>query len=106
MARGLCAGVWVGGEDRCIHFRTLALGGGARTARPIWEKFMLSIYEDLELPYEKGPLLDYAQPIDVDIPTQHKQPQDGVPSQETEEDAIIEEEEDVVETELDVNEIF
>jgi penicillin-binding protein 1A len=106
MARGLCAGVWVGGEDRCIHFRTLALGGGARTARPIWEKFMLSIYEDLELPYEKGPLLDYAQPIDVDIPTQHKQPQDEVPSQETEEDAIIEEEEDVVETELDVNEIF
>jgi penicillin-binding protein 1A len=108
MARGLCAGVWVGGEDRCVHFRTLALGGGARTARPIWEKFMLSIYEDRELPYEKGPLLDYTQPIDVDIPTQHEQSQDEVPAQETEqeEDAIIEEEEDIVETELDVNEIF
>lgn len=106
MARGLCAGVWVGGEDRCIHFRTLDLGSGARTARPIWEKFMLSIYADPELPYDKGPLLDYAKPID--IPTWQEQSQDEVLAQATEqeEDSIIEAEEDPVETGLDVNEIF
>jgi penicillin-binding protein 1A len=108
MARGLCAGVWVGGEDRCIHFRTLGLGSGARTARPIWEKFILSIYADPELPYNKGPLLDYAKPIDVDIPTRYEQPQDEVLAQETaqEEDATTEEGEDIAETALDVNEIF
>lgn len=60
MIRNLCAGVWVGGEDRCIHFRTLHLGSGARTARPIWEKFIQSIYEDEGLPYKKGPLLEDA----------------------------------------------
>ena len=50
----LTAGVWVGGEDRCIHFRTLATGQGAVTARPIWEKFMLKVYDNDDLPYHKG----------------------------------------------------
>jgi len=110
MARGLCAGVWVGGEDRCIHFRDLALGSGARTARPIWEKFMMSIYADPELPYQKGPLLNYAKPIDIEIPSQHAAPQHTLPNQgakqEQEEDAIMEETTTEVDTELDVNEIF
>eukprot|EP00540_Astrosyne_radiata_P003937 CAMPEP_0116823544 /NCGR_PEP_ID=MMETSP0418-20121206/896_1 /TAXON_ID=1158023 /ORGANISM="Astrosyne radiata, Strain 13vi08-1A" /LENGTH=496 /DNA_ID=CAMNT_0004451807 /DNA_START=206 /DNA_END=1696 /DNA_ORIENTATION=- len=112
MARDLCAGVWVGGEDRCIHFRSFALGSGARTARPIWEKFMLSVYADPELPYKKGPLLSYEKPVDVEIPEQdantkkimlpiQKQDQD---EEEQEEDAMIEL--DVVDRELDVNEIF
>jgi len=110
MARGLCAGVWVGGEDRCIHFKTLGLGSGARTARPIWEEFMLRIYEDPELPYEKGPLIDYAQPADLDIPTQHKEYLTAPAAQkegQTEDTAI--EEDSIhaeVNTELDINEIF
>jgi hypothetical protein len=67
---------------------------------------MLSIYADPELPYDKGPLLDYAKPID--IPTWQEQSQDEVLAQATEqeEDSIIEAEEDPVETGLDVNEIF
>ena len=43
MTRNLCIGVWVGGEDRCIHFKSIAQGSGARTARPIWELFMTYI---------------------------------------------------------------
>ena len=31
----LVVGAWVGGEYRCIHFRTGALGQGSRTALPI-----------------------------------------------------------------------
>lgn len=58
LAKDLCTGIWVGGENRCIHFRTLAAGQGAITARPIWEKFMLRTYADPQLPYEKGPLTD------------------------------------------------
>ncbi len=56
MTQGLCTGVWVGGEDRCIHFRTMDMGQGAVTARPIWEKFMLRLYDDPHVPYKKGPL--------------------------------------------------
>ncbi len=53
ITKHLTAGVWVGGEDRCIRFRTLAEGQGAVIARPIWEKFMLKIYEDENIPYQK-----------------------------------------------------
>ena len=36
----LTAGVWVGAEDRQVHFESLALGGGANMALPIWGLFM------------------------------------------------------------------
>ena len=106
MARDLCAGVWVGGEDRCIHFRNLALGSGARTARPIWEKFMMSIYEDPELTYKQGPLLQYAKPTDLEIPTHHVPSRDTLPAQETEPEADLMVEEVTVDMDLDVNDIF
>jgi len=49
----LTAGVWVGCEDRAAHFRTLALGQGARTAMPVFAMFMQKCYEDPDLPYHK-----------------------------------------------------
>jgi penicillin-binding protein 1A len=49
----LTAGVWVGCEDRSAHFRTLALGQGARTAMPVFATFMQKCYEDPALPYQK-----------------------------------------------------
>ena len=104
LAKNLCAGAWVGGEDRCIHFRTLRTGGGARTARPIWEKFMLSVYEDPDLPYEKGPLLPYDKPAGVEIPTEQVSPQEALPLQEEEQEEELMEEDDVVD--VDVNAIF
>lgn len=36
----LVTGVWVGGEDRRVHFNTLSRGQGARTAMPIWANYM------------------------------------------------------------------
>ncbi len=42
----LTAGVWVGGEDRQIHFETLAMGGGSNMALPIWGLFMQKILKD------------------------------------------------------------
>lgn len=36
----LTAGVWVGAEDRQVHFESLALGGGSNMALPIWGIFM------------------------------------------------------------------
>ena len=42
----LVAGAWVGGEYRSIHFRTGALGQGARTALPITGYFMQAVLGD------------------------------------------------------------
>lgn len=42
----LVAGAWVGAESPRIHFRTLSLGQGAKTALPIWGLFMRSVYRD------------------------------------------------------------
>ncbi len=39
----ITAGVWVGGEDRQIHFESIALGGGANMALPIWGIFMKKV---------------------------------------------------------------
>ncbi len=36
----LVAGAWVGGEERCIHFKTSALGEGCKTALPIFGLFL------------------------------------------------------------------
>jgi penicillin-binding protein 1A len=42
----LVVGAWVGGEYRCIHFRTGALGQGSRTALPICGLFLQSVMGD------------------------------------------------------------
>lgn len=46
ITQNLVTGVWVGGEDRSIHFRSLALGQGARTALPAWGLYMQKVYSD------------------------------------------------------------
>ena len=42
----LTAGVWVGAEDRQVHFESLALGGGSNMALPIWGLFMQKVMKD------------------------------------------------------------
>lgn len=42
----ITAGVWVGAEDRQVHFETLAMGGGSNMALPIWGLFMQKVMED------------------------------------------------------------
>ena len=42
----LTAGVWVGAEDRQVHFESLALGGGSNMALPIWGLFMQKVLQD------------------------------------------------------------
>lgn len=42
----LVGGVWVGAEDRSIHFQNLANGQGASMALPIWALFMQKVYAD------------------------------------------------------------
>ena len=49
----LVAGAWVGGDSRNIRFRNWLSGQGARTARPIWNEFMLKVYKDPELGFTR-----------------------------------------------------
>lgn len=49
----LVTGVWVGGEERYIHFNTMALGQGARAALPIYGYYMQKVYADKTLPYRQ-----------------------------------------------------
>ncbi len=49
MVPNLVTGVWVGGEDRAIHFKTITYGQGASMALPIWGLYMKKNYENKEL---------------------------------------------------------
>ncbi|MCW5516306.1 penicillin-binding protein 1A [Muriicola sp. Z0-33] len=57
MVPNLVTGVWVGGENRSIHFRTITYGQGASMALPIWGLYMKKNYanEDLGISQEEFP---------------------------------------------------
>lgn len=67
LTRDLVSGVWVGGDDRSIHFKSSVLGQGARMARPIWDYYMQMVYADTLLGYEKGPFPKPIRPLNVEI---------------------------------------
>ncbi|GAB3959908.1 transglycosylase domain-containing protein [Spirosoma harenae] len=46
MTQHLVSGLWVGGDDRSIHFRTIEYGQGGRLAMPAWGMYMQKIYKD------------------------------------------------------------
>ena len=50
----LIGGAWVGGEQRCVHFRTGELGQGSRTALPIFGMFMEKVLKDESLRQYRG----------------------------------------------------
>jgi len=50
----LIGGAWVGGEQRCVHFRTGELGQGSRTALPIFAMFMEKVLKDENLKHYRG----------------------------------------------------
>lgn len=54
VTHNLVSGAWVGGDEPSIRYREWSLGSGGRTARPIWEKYMLKVYADKTLGYKKG----------------------------------------------------
>ena len=60
----LVAGAWVGGEYRCIHFRTGALGQGSRTALPICGYFFESVFNDPAFEKYHG---KFEKPKEIDV---------------------------------------
>lgn len=57
MIKNLCTGIWVGTDNRCIHFNDIRFGQGARVALPIFERFITKLYNDKYLKYKKASLL-------------------------------------------------
>lgn len=62
----LATGVWVGGEDRAVHFAGTAYGQGATMALPIWGIFMRKCYEEESLEISKG---EFKEPEKLTIET-------------------------------------
>lgn len=63
----LVSGVWVGGEDRAIHFDTMAEGQGASMALPIWAIYMKKVFEDKTLGYSQTEVFDVPSGANVNI---------------------------------------
>ena len=49
----LITGVWVGGEDRDIHFDSIKNGQGSASALPVWGTYMNKVYKDESLGYSR-----------------------------------------------------
>lgn len=60
----LVTGIWVGGEDRDIHFGSMAMGQGATVSLPIWALYMKSLYAHPDLGYDPEAKFDLPEGYD------------------------------------------
>lgn len=63
----LVTGVWVGAEDRSVHFRTITEGQGANMALPIWALYMKDVYADKKIALYRGDFEMPIKPLSVEI---------------------------------------
>jgi penicillin-binding protein 1A len=66
MVPNLVTGVWVGGEDRAAHFKSITYGQGASMALPIWGLYMKACYNDDTLNVSQG---NFERPANLSINT-------------------------------------
>ncbi len=64
MVPNLVTGVWVGGEERAVHFKGIRYGQGASMALPIWGLYMKKNYENKELGISEE---EFPEPSDLSI---------------------------------------
>ena len=62
----LVSGVWVGSDERYIHFNSMAQGQGASMALPIYGLYMNKVYADKSL--------GYSEEEDFEIPEEYADP--------------------------------
>ncbi len=65
----LTAGVWVGAEDRQVHFESMALGQAANTAVPIWGLFMKKVQADTSGTLGVSPMDQFIAPPGISFNT-------------------------------------
>lgn len=81
----LVSGVWVGGDERYIHFNRMAQGQGAAMALPIYGLYMKKVYADKSLPYSQT--LQFPEPPAGFSPC-YKESYGDAPASETPVEAI------------------
>jgi penicillin-binding protein 1A len=64
MVPNLVTGVWVGGEERSTHFKSITYGQGASMALPIWGLYMKKNYENEDLGISDG---EFPKPDNLSI---------------------------------------
>ena len=86
----LVTGVWVGGDERYIHFNSMAEGQGASMALPIYGKYMSNVYKDEKLSYSQEVRFDFPEdfnpcskevqgkPVDEIIEAEEQEAIDGI----------------------------
>ena len=57
----LVTGVWIGGEERSIHFNNMSYGQGAKAALPIFGQYMKNVYSNPKLPYRQDAKFDFPE---------------------------------------------
>ena len=60
----LCFGAWVGGDERDVHFKSMAVGRGANSALPIAAYFLQKVYADTRLGYSQSENFDIPSHFD------------------------------------------
>jgi penicillin-binding protein 1A len=75
----LIAGVWVGGDNPVIRFRTMSLGQGSHSALPVWAKFMQKIYRDPLFRFSRLSKFEISNDVlaELDCPDYKDQPFDS-----------------------------
>ena len=63
----LVCGMWVGGEDRSIHFRSGYYGQGARLALPLYGIFIKKIYADKNIDFDTHPFPLPSKPLTIEL---------------------------------------
>lgn len=83
MVPNLVTGVWVGGEDRSIHFSRLLYGQGASMALPIWALYMKKNYANEELGVSKDAFEEPEEmSINIDCTKQAEEAQDDLDTED------------------------
>ena len=54
ITKDLVTGIWVGADDRTVHFTNSETGEGSHTALPIFGSFMQRVYADPKSGYTYG----------------------------------------------------
>lgn len=73
----LICGVWVGGEDRDIHFNS-TIGQGSSAALPVVGIFLKKVYDNRELPYDSRMEFDIPKDFDPNMKSKHESDDIGI----------------------------
>ncbi len=86
----ITAGVWVGGEDRQVHFNSIALGGGSNMALPIWGIWMKKCLKDGTVGISENDSFTAPPGVSINLGCTGGETEDATETTETQEDYYFE----------------